>query len=259
MLFEVRNLTKRYAGLTAVNDLSYAVSAGEIVGLIGPNGSGKSTSIDCVSGFQKPDAGSWLLEGKPLQALSPREISLLGVTRTFQTVRTYDTMTLEQNLLTASQASDGVGGWASLFHSSASRTAEARARERAKDLLGLVRLQEYREAPAAILSYGQKKLLAIAAAIMARPRLVILDEPVAGVNPTMVNRIAEAIHKIRAEGVTLIVVEHNVDFIMAICDRIVVMETGSKIADGPPQMIHTDERVLAAYLGRRPAEARTHV
>jgi branched-chain amino acid transport system ATP-binding protein len=250
-LLRVQNLTKRYYGLTAVDDVSYVVAANEIVGLIGPNGSGKSTSIDCISGFAKADGGRWWLDGTELTGLSPERISLAGLTRSFQTVRAYDELTLMENLMTAAQAADGVGWAGALFRTRACRAAESAANTRARMLLGLIGLEAYADAPSAVLSYGQRKLLAIAAAMMARPKLVVLDEPVAGVNPTMIRRIEAAIHKLRQEGVTLLVVEHNVDFIMAICDRIVVLEAGRKIADGPPQLIHSDERVLAAYLGRK--------
>lgn len=252
-MFRVQGLTKRYRGLTAVHELSYEVAQGEIVGLIGPNGSGKSTSIDCISGFTRPDAGRWWLGDTELTGLSSERISLSGLTRSFQTVRAYDELTLTENLLTAAQAADGVGWTASLFRTAACRAAERAATVRARMLLELIGLEPYANAPSAVLSYGQRKLLAIAAAMMARPKLVVLDEPVAGVNPTMIRRIEDAIHTIRKEGVTLIVVEHNVDFIMALCDRIVVMETGQKIADGSPDLIYSDERVLAAYLGRKRA------
>jgi ABC-type branched-subunit amino acid transport system ATPase component len=252
-MLRVEHLTKQYYGLTAVDDVSYGVAAGEIVGLIGPNGSGKSTSIDCISGFAKPDHGRWWLQDVELTGSSPERISLAGLTRSFQTVRAYDELTLTENLATAAQAADGVGWAGALFRTPACRAAEARARDRARMLLDLIGLDAYADAPSAVLSYGQRKLLAIAAAMMAHPKLVVLDEPVAGVNPTMVRRIEQAIHTLRREGVTLLVVEHNVDFIMAICDRIVVLEAGQKIADGSPDLIHSDERVLAAYLGRKRA------
>jgi branched-chain amino acid transport system ATP-binding protein len=255
-LFEVRGLTKRYLGLTAVSALSYQVEAGSIVGLIGPNGSGKSTSIDCISGFQPVDAGEWFLDGQPLTALPPHRIALSGLTRTFQTVRAYDELSLLENLCVASQESDGAGWMAALRRSPALREKEARAAERARSLLENVGLSHYAQAPAAVLSYGQRKLLAIAAAMMTHPRLVILDEPVAGVNPTMVRHIEKVIQQLNAEGVTLIVVEHNVDFIMNLCTRVVVLESGHKIADGAPSLIREDPRVLAAYLGQAAAQSR---
>jgi branched-chain amino acid transport system ATP-binding protein len=254
-LLEVRGLTKRYLGLTAVAELSYQVEAGGIVGLIGPNGSGKSTSIDCISGFQPVDAGEWFLDGQPLAGLKAHRIARLGLTRTFQTVRAYDELSLLENLCVAAQEGDGLGWLAALARSAAVREKEAQARARGMALLEHVGLAHYADAPAAILSYGQRKLLAIAASMMAHPRLVILDEPVAGVNPTMVRHIEEVIRQLNAEGVTLIIVEHNVDFIMNLCNRVVVLESGHKIADGPPGLIRSDPRVLAAYLGQARAKA----
>lgn len=254
-LLEVRGLTKRYLGLTAVDDLSYDVEPGSIVGLIGPNGSGKSTSIDCVSGFQRAEAGEWFLDGQPLRGLPPHRIAHLGLTRTFQTVRAYDELSLLDNVRVAAQEGDGHGWWAALRRSRALRETEAQAAKRAGTLLESVGLSRYADAPAAILSYGQRKLLAIAASVMARPRLVILDEPVAGVNPTMVRHIEAVIRQFNAEGVSLLIVEHNVEFIMNLCQRVVVLESGRKIAEGPPSLIRSDPRVLAAYLGNAGARA----
>ena len=249
-LLEVRGLTKRYLGLTAVDDVSYEVEAGSVVGLIGPNGSGKSTIVDCISGFQPADGGRWFLDGHELTGLPAHRIARAGLTRTFQTVRAYDELTLLENLCVAMQESDGVGWLHALGRGSRLRRAEAAAEARGRDLLATVGLTEYAGAPAAILSYGQRKLLAIAAGMMARPKLVVLDEPVAGVNPTMIRRIEEVIHKLNAEGVTLVIVEHNVDFIMSLCHRVIVMEAGRKIAEGTPGLIRSDPRVLAAYLGQ---------
>ncbi|HTY76799.1 MAG TPA: ABC transporter ATP-binding protein [Candidatus Bathyarchaeia archaeon] len=257
-LLEVRGLTKRYLGLTAVDRVSFDVEAGAVVGLIGPNGSGKSTIVDCVSGFQAVDGGQWALDGHVLTGLPTHRIARAGLTRTFQAVRAYDELSLLDNLRVAAQESDGVGWLSSLARGRRSRSAEATAGARARELLATIELTEYAEAPAAILSYGQRKLLAIAAAMMARPRLVVLDEPVAGVNPTMIRRIEQVLHRLNAEGVTLVIVEHNVDFIMSLCGRVVVLEAGRKIADGPPSLIRNDPRVLAAYLGQRGAAELRH-
>ena len=248
-VLDAQGLTKRYFGLTAVDAFSFQVEAGAVVGLIGPNGSGKSTSIDCISGFQSADAGRWFLDGHELTGFAPHDIARAGLTRTFQTVRAYDDMTLLENLCVALQENDGIGWLQALGRGAALRRADAAALVRARDLLDTVGLAEYAEAPAAILSYGQRKLLAIAASMMARPKVVVLDEPVAGVNPTMIRRIENVIRKLNAEGVTLVVVEHNVEFIMNLCSRVVVLESGAKIADGPPSLIRSDPRVLAAYLG----------
>ena len=248
-LLRVEGLSKAYYGLHAVEDLSFEIAAGSITGLIGPNGSGKSTTIDCISGFQRADAGRWYLGGRELTGLPPHRQALAGLTRTFQAVRAYEELSLVENLCLAAQAHDGVGWWGSLAASAGLRRAEASARARALELLQLFGIARYAEAPAGILSYGQRKLLAIAASVMSRPSIVLLDEPVAGVTPAMIRRIEDLIRRLNREGVTFVIVEHNVDFILTLCHRVVVMQSGRKLAEGEPALIRNDPKVLAAYMG----------
>lgn len=248
-LLEVRGLTKDYYGLTAVDQLDLCIQKGSVTGMIGPNGSGKSTTIDCISGFQHANAGRWFLAGKELTGLAAHQHAMAGLTRTFQAVRAYEELSLLDNLRMACQEHDGIGWLEALRGGRRERETEAATTQRAHGLLDAVGLEEYGEAPAEILSYGQSKLLAIAAAMMSRPVIVVLDEPVAGVNPSMINRIEAVIRQLNREGVTFIIVEHNVDFVMKLSHHVIVLEQGRKIAEGDPGLIRSDPRVLDAYLG----------
>lgn len=248
-LFSVRNLVKRYGGVTAVNDVSFDVEAGSITGLIGPNGSGKSTTIDCISGVQKANGGEWSLDGQPLQGLSPQSHALKGLTRTFQTIRSYEDFTLIESIKVATQEHQRIG-WFSAFASTAKvRAIEEAGTARAWELLEMVGLTAYAQAPVAVLSYGQRKLLSIVCAMASEPRLVILDEPVSGINPTMIHRVEDAIREFNARGTTLLVVEHNMDFIMRLCKKVIVLVGGKLLTEGPPSVVQSDQRVLEAYLG----------
>ena len=229
--------------------------ASGIIGLIGPNGSGKSTSVDCISGFQAADGGRWFLDGVELTGLPPYRHSTAGLSRTFQEVRAYNELSLLDNLIVAAQEHDGHGWWAAFTSSPAQRRTEAAAAMRAAELLALVNLDAYGQAPASVLSYGQRKLLAIAAAMMSAPKIIVLDEPVAGVNPTMIRQIEGIVRRLNRDGVALLLIEHNLDFIMNLCHRIIVLEQGRKIAEGSPAAIRSDPRVLAAYIGVDPRSA----
>jgi branched-chain amino acid transport system ATP-binding protein len=248
-LLAVSDLSKVYAGIRAVDGLSLTVSTGEIVGLIGPNGCGKSTTIDCITGFTRPTSGKVLLRGQDISGLPAETIAAAGMSRTFQNVRVYDRLSLLENLAIARQSFDRMPWWHSYLNTITCRHAEDRAREKARTLVRLIGLAALAEAPAGLLSYGQKKLLALAMTLMGKPRLVILDEPLAGVNPTVIRRVADLIRELNAGGITFLIVEHNVQFIMQHCQRVIVMEQGRELANGEPAIIRQDERVLRAYLG----------
>ena len=250
-LLEVSDFTKSYLGVLAVNGVSFSVPNNAIVGIIGPNGSGKSTTIDCITGFQQPDRGSVSLDGRNISGLASWQIARAGLMRTFQTVRVYEQMSLMENLLVAMQSFDSVGWLDALLRTGRLRREESAADERARELIGLVGLARCADMPVGILSYGEKKLVALASALMSKPRLVVLDEPVAGVNPTRIREIEAAIRVLRDAGETFLVVEHNMEFIMNLCDHVVVFDQGVILTQGSPREVHVDARVLEAYLGVR--------
>lgn len=254
-LLLVSGLSRTFSGIHAVDDLSFSVMPGSIVGLIGPNGSGKSTTIDCITGFTPADQGRVELDGIDISRGRPEGIARAGITRTFQNVRVYERLSLIENVLIGRQAFNNVAWWQALAGTRAARRAEDRARGRAHSLLELVELGGKAAMPAGSLSYGQKKLLALAMTLIADPLIVILDEPLAGVNPTVGRRVSDLIDNLNKQGQTFVIVEHNVPFIMRHCEKVIVLEQGRKLVEGPPSLIREDERVLEAYLGKSDAVA----
>lgn len=248
-LLEVTGLCKNFAGIKAVDDVSFSVAAGSVTALIGPNGSGKSTAIDCISGFVRPNAGRILLNGRDVTGASAPRIAAAGLVRTFQNVRVYERFTLRDNLRLAAGGAAARTPWQ--FLRSGSATTETATIDAHIDLVGLKR---YREAPAEILSYGQRKLLALAAALIANPALVILDEPLAGVNPSVIRDLSSLLTTLTAEKRTFLIIEHNIPFVMRHADHVVVLEAGRKLTEGPAGIVRADERVLRAYLGGAPRQ-----
>jgi branched-chain amino acid transport system ATP-binding protein len=258
-LLEVSDLRKSFAGVRAVDGVSFAVEAGTITGLIGPNGSGKTTTIDCISGFQPIEAGRIVLAGTDITGRPPHRVARAGLMRTFQTVQLYDHLPLIDNLTIAAQQFDAAGFVDEFFRTRGYREAAAAARERACELTALIGLARYLDAEARIFSYGQKKLIALAAALMPRPKIVVLDEPVAGVNPTRIREIETILRRFNEAGETFLIVEHNVEFITNLSHRIIVLDQGRILADGTAAQIHEDPRVLEAYLGISPEMARAEL
>ncbi|HEY5295112.1 MAG TPA: ABC transporter ATP-binding protein [Gaiellaceae bacterium] len=248
-LLEATAVCKRYGGVVALNDVSIEVRAGSITGLIGPNGSGKSTLLDCISGFIRPDAGEVVLQGERLTRLPPHRRAHSGLIRTFQNVRLYEDLSIVEHLLLAAQEFDGVG-WGSVFVGTRkAREAERRAREKAHELLELVGLAAFEKRPAETLSFGQRKLLMLAQSLMSDPALVLLDEPLAGVSPPMVETLRSAILRLNDERHAFLIVEHNVEFVRETCARIIALDRGTKLTEGTAEEVWRNERLLDAFLG----------
>jgi neutral amino acid transport system ATP-binding protein len=245
-LLDVRDVAHAFGGVRAVDGTTFDVEAGSITGLIGPNGAGKSTLFNCISGFLRPRSGRVSMDGRRIDRLPPHRIARAGLVRTFQTPRALIRMTVAENVMLATPRHPGER----LGRLGRSREREAEAR--AAELLALVGLDGHAQALAGTLSGGQRKLLDLIRALMAEPRLLLLDEPMAGVNPTTRVQLLQHIRDLRdRDGITLLIVEHDLDFIMGASDRVIVMNDGRVIADGTPEEVRGDERVVDAYLGAR--------
>jgi ABC-type branched-subunit amino acid transport system ATPase component len=232
---DVRELRKAFGGVRAVDGCSFAVPRGRISGLIGPNGSGKTTTFNLLTGVVPPDGGQVLYQGQNIAGLKPFQVFHRGITRTFQITRVFREMTVFENMLSVTGLN----------------VPDAVARARAHELLALVNLTHLRVEYGGRLSYGQQKLLEFARALMTDPDLILLDEPAAGVNRTLLQHLLDHIHRLQERGKTIVIVEHDMNVIMNHCERIFVMDYGVKIAEGRPAEIQRDERVIDAYFGRR--------
>ena len=248
-ILEVMDLTKSFGGVVAVNDCKFTVLEGTIVGLIGPNGAGKSTTIDLVSGFSRADRGSVRFDGLEVVNKAPHRISRLGLIRTFQAPREWGSLTVLDNVLLGMRAFARESIPRNLFAARRVRRAEQADRLRADEILDQFNLAGVRYDRASTLSGGQKRLVEFARVAAAEPRLVILDEPMGGVNPVLGERMSQAIRTFVTRGSTVVIVEHNMKFIEETCDEVIVMDLGHVIAQGHYSSLRDDERVVSAYLG----------
>jgi ABC-type branched-subunit amino acid transport system ATPase component len=248
-ILEVTALTKAFGGVKAVDDCTFSVPTGSVVGLIGPNGAGKSTTIDMVSGFGRPDHGSVRFDGEEVVNRAPHRISRLGLIRTFQSPREWGSLTVLDNVMLGMRAFARESIVRNLFARRGVRRGEEADRVRVEEILEQFNLADLRYDRAETLSGGQKRLVEFARVAAAEPRLVILDEPMGGVNPVLGERMSQAVKHFVTRGTTVVIVEHNMKFIEATCDEVVVMDLGHVIAQGPYNSLRDDERVVTAYLG----------
>ena len=248
-MLKVENVHKSFGGILALNGVTFSVEPNSITWLIGPNGSGKSTLFNVISGFYNKDRGEVYFKGKKIEGIEPYRIAMLGVGRTFQISEVPEKMTVLENLLLAPKSQIGEGIFNVFLHPLKIKRENEKLLKDAYEILELVQLYDLRNEYAGNLSGGQKKLLSLGRILMSDPILLLLDEPTAGVNPTLIRDLIVAIKNLRAEkGQTILLVEHNMKVISEICDRVIVLDFGKKIAEGTPEEIQKNEKVLEAYL-----------
>ena len=253
-ILRVRNLSKRFGGLLAISGLSFDVREGSITAVIGPNGAGKTTLFNLISGLHKSDGGSIVFRDKRIDLMRPHEVPSLGIARTFQNLSLYSNMTVLENVMAGRYTLSSSGLFTCALGTSRYRNEEKRIREKAREWLGFMGIEGLAGRKVTEVPFESQRYVEIARAVAGEPDLILLDEPAAGLNITETQNLVHAVYKIRELGITVLIVEHDMDLVMEVSDTIVVLNFGEKIAEGPPREIRSDERVIAVYLGKEFSE-----